>query len=442
VQSDVIFKDLGLLIIDEEQRFGVAHKEHLKKLRTEVDVLTLTATPIPRTLYMSLSGVRDISVINTPPSDRLPVTTHVGSYDPAIVRRAILRELDRHGQVFFVHNRVQTIAGMASQLKKLVPEARIALAHGQMPENQLAEVMHHFTKAEVDVLLSTSIIESGLDIPNANTLIVDRGDTFGLSQLYQLRGRVGRGSQRAYAYFFFNHRKAPTAEGRERLEIIAENTQLGAGYSIAMRDLEMRGAGDLLGTQQHGHIAAVGFHLYTRLLSQAVGELRKTSEAEKPKLTSLPFKGIKPLVIVELPLPVSIPLDYVHDQNVRLQLYRRLADIQDETEIEKLKDEFVDRFGPIVPEVQNLFLQLKFRLLAEKAGLASISIESNQIVLRYPPLAEEDKNRELVSLGKDARAGRNSYWMPFDKIGNNWQAKLQEALCRLIEFTDNGSKGK
>ncbi len=442
VQSDVIFKDLGLLIIDEEQRFGVAHKEHLKKLRTEVDVLTLTATPIPRTLYMSLSGVRDISVINTPPSDRLPVTTHVGSYDPAIVRRAILRELDRHGQVFFVHNRVQTIAGMASQLKKLVPEARIALAHGQMPENQLAEVMHHFTKAEVDVLLSTSIIESGLDIPNANTLIVDRGDTFGLSQLYQLRGRVGRGSQRAYAYFFFNHRKAPTAEGCERLEIIAENTQLGAGYSIAMRDLEMRGAGDLLGTQQHGHIAAVGFHLYTRLLSQAVGELRKTTETEKPKITSLPFKGIKPLVIVELPLPVSIPLDYIHDQNVRLQLYRRLADIQDETEIEKLKDEFVDRFGPMVPEVQNLFLQLKFRLLAEKAGLASISIESNQIVLRYPPLAEEDKNRELVSLGKDARAGRNSYWMPFDKIGNGWQAKLQEVLCRLIEFTDNGSKGK
>ena len=435
VQPDVTFKDLGLLIIDEEQRFGVAHKEHFKKLRTEVDVLTLTATPIPRTLYMSLSGVRDISVINTPPSDRLPVTTHVGSYDPSIVRRAILRELDRHGQVFFVHNRVQTIAGMASQLKRLVPEARMAMAHGQMPENQLAEVMHHFTKGEVDVLLSTSIIESGLDIPNANTLIVDRGDTFGLAQLYQLRGRVGRGSHRAYAYFFFNHRKAPTPEGRERLEIIAENTQLGSGYSIAMRDLEMRGAGDLLGTQQHGHIAAVGFHLYTRLLSQAVNELRKTTEPEKPKTTVLPFRGIKPLVVVELPLPVSIPLDYVHDQNVRLQLYRRLADIQDDAEIEKLKDEFIDRFGPMVPEVQNLFLQLKFRLLAEKVGLASISVESDQIVLRYPPLAEGEKNRDLISLGKDARAGRNSYWMPFDKIGNGWQAKLQEVLCRLIEST-------
>ena len=442
VQPDVTFKDLGLLIIDEEQRFGVAHKEHFKKLRTEVDVLTLTATPIPRTLYMSLSGVRDISVINTPPSDRLPVTTHVGSYDSSIVRRAILRELDRHGQVFFVHNRVQTIAGMASQLKRLVPEARMAMAHGQMPENQLAEVMHHFTKGEVDVLLSTSIIESGLDIPNANTLIVDRGDTFGLAQLYQLRGRVGRGSQRAYAYFFFNHRKAPTPESRERLEIIAENTQLGSGFSIAMRDLEMRGAGDLLGNQQHGHIAAVGFHLYTRLLSQAVIELRKTTDPEKPKTTAFPFKGIKPLVVVELPLPVSIPLDYVHDQNVRLQLYRRLADIQDDAEIEKLKDEFIDRFGPMVPEVKNLFLQLKFRLLAEKTGLASISIESDQIVLRYPPLAEGEKNRNLISLGKDARAGRNAYWIPFDKIGDNWQAKLQEVLWRLIEFTNNNPKGK
>jgi transcription-repair coupling factor (superfamily II helicase) len=202
---------------------------------------------------------------------------------------------------------------------------------------------------------------------------------------------------------------------------------------MAMRDLEMRGAGDLLGTQQHGHIAAVGFHLYTRLLSQAVVELRKTTEPGKAKTSLLPFKGIKPLVIVELPLPVSIPLDYVHDQNVRLQLYRRLADIQEDTEIEKLKDEFIDRFGPMVPEVQNLFLQLKFRLLAEKAGLASISIESDQIVLRYPPLVDGEKNRDLASLGRDARAGRNAYWLPFDKIGNNWQAKLQEVLGRLNE---------
>ena len=439
VQQDVAFKDLGLLIIDEEQRFGVAHKEHLKKFRTEVDVLTLTATPIPRTLYMSLSGVRDISIINTPPSDRLPVNTFVGAYDPAIVRRAVLRELDRHGQVFFVHNRVQTIESMANQLRRLVPEARIAVAHGQMAENQLAEVMHQFTHGNVDVLLSTSIIESGLDIPNANTLIVDRGDTFGLAQLYQLRGRVGRGAQRAYAYFFFNHRKEPTMEGRERLEIIAENSQLGSGYSIAMRDLEMRGAGDLLGTQQSGHIAAVGFHLYTRLLNQVVNELKKVDEFEKTSV-QLPFKGIKPLVVVELPLSVSIPVDYVRDPNVRVQLYRRLADIQSEEQIERIKEEFVDRFGPLVPEVQNLFLQLKFRLLTEKAGLASVTIESGQMVLRFPPPVDEGVKKDLPSMGERARAGRNAYWMPFDKMKENWQTRLEEVLKLIIESSRNGKK--
>ena len=248
IQVDVQFKDLGLVIIDEEQRFGVAHKEHFKKLRTEVDVLTLTATPIPRTLYMALTGVRDISTINTPPEERLPIITHIGPYSPRLARQAILRELERGGQIFFVHNRVQTIRAMQMHLENLVPEARIGVGHGQMPEGYLSNVMKQFTAGEIDVLLCTSIIESGLDIPNANTLIVDRGDTFGLAQLYQLRGRVGRGAQRAYAYFFRHRKKPPTPEGQERLEVIAENTQLGSGYSIAMRDLEMRGAGELLGT--------------------------------------------------------------------------------------------------------------------------------------------------------------------------------------------------
>ncbi len=269
LSSDVRFKDLGLLIIDEEQRFGVTHKEALKQMRTEVDVLTLTATPIPRTLYMALSGVRDISTINTPPEERLPIVTHVGPYSPKLVKQAILRELERGGQVFFVHNRVQTIGAMLAHLKQLVPEARIAVAHGQMAETELAKRMEQFSQGEVDILLCTSIIESGLDIPNANTLIVDRADTFGLAQLYQLRGRVGRGAQRAYAYFFRHNRKSPTHEGRQRLETIAENTQLGAGYSIAMRDLEIRGTGDILGTRQHGHIAAVGFHLYTALAGRS-----------------------------------------------------------------------------------------------------------------------------------------------------------------------------
>jgi transcription-repair coupling factor (superfamily II helicase) len=266
LSEDVSFKDLGLVVIDEEQRFGVAHKEHLKQLRTSVDVLTLTATPIPRTLYMALTGVRDISTINSPPEERLPIVTHIGPYDTKLIRYGIVRELERGGQVFFVHNRVQTIEAMRSHLEGLVPEARIGIAHGQMDENELAEMMHRFTDGDVDVLLCTSIIESGLDIPNANTLIVDRADTFGLAQLYQLRGRVGRGAQRAYAYLFRHRVKAPTPEGQERMEVLAENTQLGSGYAIAMRDLEMRGAGELLGTRQSGYIASVGFHLYTRLI--------------------------------------------------------------------------------------------------------------------------------------------------------------------------------
>ena len=274
ISSDVQFKELGLVIIDEEQRFGVTHKEHLKKLRTEVDVLTLTATPIPRTLYMALTGVRDISNLNTPPEERLPIVTHVGPYSPKLVRQAILRELERGGQIFFVHNRVNTIDAMKAHLNQLVPEAQVDVGHGQMPEHELADVMHRFNSGDVDILLSTTIVESGLDIPNANTLIVDRADTFGLAQLYQLRGRVGRGAARAYAYFFRHRKLSPTLEGQQRLEVIAENTQLGAGYSIAMRDLEIRGAGELLGTRQHGHIQAVGFHLYTRLLADAVRRIR------------------------------------------------------------------------------------------------------------------------------------------------------------------------
>ena len=255
-------------------------------MRTEVDVLTLTATPIPRTLYMTLTGVRDISTINTPPEERLPISPHVGPYSPKLVRQAILRELERGGQVFFVHNRVQTIGAMRNHLEKLIPEARLTVAHGQMAENELSERMRRFTSGEVDILLSTSIIESGLDIPNANTLIVDRADTFGLAQLYQLRGRVGRGAQRAHAYFFRHAKRQPTIEGRQRLETIAENAQLGAGFSIAMRDLEIRGAGDLLGTRQHGHIAAVGFNLYTQLLSEAVRRLRARSDLPNLPLAS------------------------------------------------------------------------------------------------------------------------------------------------------------
>jgi transcription-repair coupling factor (superfamily II helicase) len=439
ISADVQFKDLGLVIIDEEQRFGVAHKEHLKKLRTEVDVLTLTATPIPRTLYMALTGVRDISNLNTPPEERLPIITHVGPYSPKLVRQAILRELERGGQVFFVHNRVQTIDAMRLHLEKLVPEARIAIGHGQMPETELASVMHRFTAGNVDILLSTSIIESGLDIPNSNTLIVDRADAFGLAQLYQLRGRVGRGAARAYAYFFRHNKLRPTPEGQERLEVIAENTQLGAGYSIAMRDLEMRGAGELLGTRQSGHIAAVGFHLYTRLLAAAVKQARTIGKYEglKVDLKSPNLDSIQPMglpVNVDLPFAIGIPETYVPDTNLRLRLYRRLADLTDEAALEALAAEFSDRFGPLPEMIINLFYQMRVKLRAEKAGLISIGMESAQIVLRYPSSPEGTEPKRLPDLGPGIRGGKNAYWCLFGKEAD-WQEKLLEVLDRLQDIT-------
>ncbi|NMC13769.1 MAG: transcription-repair coupling factor [Chloroflexi bacterium] len=427
LSSDVKIKDLGLLIIDEEQRFGVTHKETLKKMRTEVDVLTLTATPIPRTLYMALTGVRDISTINTPPEERLPVSTYVGPYHPSLVRRAVLRELERGGQVFFVHNRVQTIQGMRHHLEQLVPEARIAVAHGQMPENELSERMKLFTRGEVDILLSTSIIESGLDIPNANTLIVDRADTFGLAQLYQLRGRVGRGAQRAYAYFFRHTRKLPTLEGQQRLDTIAENTELGAGFSVAMRDLEIRGTGDILGTRQHGHIAAIGFHLYTRLLAQAVKQLRQESTAPLPqtRLISEAENGIP--VNVDLPLQVSIPPDYVPQKSMRLRLYRRLASAQSISELNDLEDEFKDRFGTIPELVQNLFFQLKVKILAERAGLSSITSENGQLVLRYP---EGKLPQSFPELNPAIRIGKTALWLSY-KNNPDWAKIIFETLQQL-----------
>jgi transcription-repair coupling factor (superfamily II helicase) len=436
ISGDVQFKDLGLVIIDEEQRFGVAHKEYFKKLRTEVDVLTLTATPIPRTLYMALTGVRDISTLSTPPEERLPVITYVGPYSPRLVRQAILRELERGGQVFFVHNRVQTIYAMRAHLEKLVPEARTGVAHGQMPEHELSAVMHRFTAGEIDVLLSTSIIESGLDIPNANTLIVDRADTFGLAQLYQLRGRVGRGAVRAYAYFFRHRKISPTPEGQQRLEVIAENTHLGAGYSIAMRDLEIRGAGELLGTRQHGFIQAVGFHLYTRLLADAVRRLRAERKlsgevsgpvAVRPTAFDLPLSMP---VNVDLPLAIGIPAEYIADQDLRLRLYRRIADLRDEAEIEMLAAEFEDRFGPLPEMVQNLLYQMRVKIRAERAGLAAVSWENGQIVLRYPLPPDGKEPMRLSDLAADVRGGKGAYWCSFGKE-TNWPERLLEVLQQL-----------
>jgi len=439
LSQDVSFKDLGLVVIDEEQRFGVAHKEHLKQLRTSVDVLTLTATPIPRTLYMALTGARDISTISSPPEERLPIVTHIGPYDAKLVRQAVVRELERGGQIFFVHNRVQTINGIRHQLEKLVPEARIGIAHGQMDENRLADMMHVFTKGEIDILLCTSIIESGLDIPNANTLIVDRADTFGLAQLYQLRGRVGRGAQRAYAYLFRHRVKAPTPEGQERLEVLAENTQLGSGYTIAMRDLEMRGAGELLGTRQSGYIASVGFHLYTRLLAQAVRQFRLATGVDGPEDSSILDAALTIPTSVNLPLSIGIPTAYIKDQSLRLRLYRRLADIRDEAALASVEMEFEDRFGSLPEEVRNLIFQIKVKLLAAAAGLSSVGFEGRQLVLRYPSLPEGIQSRNLPELGKPVTAGKNAYRITFtDPLNEPWEKILMDVLLR-IRGLGNGS---
>jgi transcription-repair coupling factor (superfamily II helicase) len=429
LQSDVVFKDLGLLIVDEEQRFGVTHKEFLKKMRTQVDVLTLTATPIPRTLYMAITGVRDISTISTPPEERLPVKTYVGTYNPRVVRSAVLREMERGGQVFFVHNRVQTIETIRKRLEDLIPEATFVVAHGQMREQELSAVMNEFTSGEVDVLVSTSIIESGLDIPNANTLIVDRADRFGLAQLYQLRGRVGRAAIQAYAYFFRYTRGRTTEEAFQRLETIAEHSQLGAGYSIAMRDLEMRGAGDILGTRQHGHISAVGFHLYTRLLAHAVRRLRERHDMKTP--AGLLVMEDLPPASIELPLAAAIPEEYVPERNLRLQLYRRLAGIRSIDELRSFEAELGDRFGPPPVDVGNLTYLVQIKILAMRAGVDSVTTENGKILIRAPSKDYESSDR---SYGKDIYRSKRGYWIPSEgEI--EWKVRLQELLNKL----SNGS---
>lgn len=436
LSEDVSFKDLGLLIIDEEQRFGVADKEKLKQMRTEVDVLTMTATPIPRTLYMGLTGARDISIIDTAPSERLPVQVYVGEADDTLLRRAILRELDRGGQVFFVHNRVQSIYIVRNLLRNLVPEATIAVAHGQMGERELEKVMTEFVEGDIQVLLSTSIIESGLDIPNANTLIVDRAEMFGLAQLYQLRGRVGRGTRRAYAYFFHGPWHTLTQEAQQRLETIAEETQLGAGYTIAMRDLEIRGAGELLGAEQSGHIGSIGFDLYTKMLAQAVRE-RKAVRDGKAIVTGLPEPAT-----IDLPLATYIPPDYVPDAALRLRLYRRMAGLDSLEEVDEMAEELADRFGPIPDPVDNLLYQLRIKVLAMHASVMSITVESGQIRLRVPGLEQLPRYRLQRYLSNGVRVSKKAIWFGRDLSTNEWKVALVRVLERLetylVEFGPPG----
>jgi transcription-repair coupling factor (superfamily II helicase) len=423
LQKDVVFKNMGLLIIDEEQRFGVAHKEHLKKLREEVDVLTLSATPIPRTLHMSLVGVRDMSTMETPPEQRLPIKTYVAQYDERLIREAILRELERNGQVFFVHNRVQSIAYVADKLQSLIPEAKITIAHGQMPEAELERVMADFARGKSDILVCTTIIESGLDMPNVNTLIVNRADKFGLTQLYQLRGRVGRGTNLAYAYFLSDRGKQLTPTAEKRLKTIFEATELGAGFGIAMKDLEIRGAGTLLGVKQSGFISAVGFSLYCRLLAEAV-------EEQKAKQAGIPEKARPsplPPPTLDLPLKAYIPEEYVADVETRLSLYQNLAKVDKVEQIEALADEFSDRFGALPAEVQNLLYAVKVKMLAAKAGIESIATEDGQIVLRLFEGMQFSPEQRETTFPDGVRMGVRQISLSYKRI-SKWQGVLEGVL--------------
>ena len=372
LSGDIAFKDLGLLVVDEEQRFGVSHKEAIKKLRTNVDVLTLTATPIPRTLEMSLTGIRDLTLLNTPPADRQPILTYVGEHDERAVAEAIRRELLREGQVFFVHNRVMDIEHVAHDLKQLVPEARIAVAHGQMDEGTLEKVVLDFWEGQYDVLVCTTIIESGIDMPTVNTLIADRADLLGLGQLHQLRGRVGRAGMRAYAYLFFPPDRSLTEEAYERLKTIGEHTELGSGFKIAMRDLEIRGAGNLLGGDQSGHIAAVGYDLYVQMVSEAVAEL-KGEEPREPAEIKL-----------DLPLDAHLPKDYVSREDLRLEAYRRLATVTTEAEVDDIRTEWLDRYGPPPPPAEALLRVGRLRAECARVGVREVAVARD--VARLAPL--------------------------------------------------------
>jgi len=376
LSKDVRFKDLGLVVVDEEQRFGVAAKERLKRLKREVDVLTLSATPIPRTLNLALAGIRDLSVIETPPEDRLPIQTRVAEASTGLVRDAILRELDRGGQAFYVHNRVETIEAQAEQLRRLLPGVRFVVGHGQMAEGALEKVMIAFADGAADVLVCTTIIESGLDIPNANTIVIDRADTLGLAQLYQLRGRVGRSSRRAYAYLLYRRRERLSDEARKRLQAIFNASELGAGFQIALSDLEIRGAGNILGGEQSGHMAAVGFDLYTRLLAEAVEWRKATLEGRAPIVE--PAQAV-----VDLPIEAHLPTDYVPDEAQKLELYRRLARARTTGDLAAFRQEVQDRFGAMPAAVARLVEVAALRLAAEAAGVQSISREDGWLVVRF-----------------------------------------------------------
>lgn len=466
LSKDIGFKKLGLLVIDEEQRFGVRHKERFKQMRANVDVLTLTATPIPRTLHMALAGIRDLSVIDTPPEDRLPIKTYVQPFDEHLVREAILRELDRDGQVFFVHNRVHDIYYVADKLRTLVPEAEISVGHGQLGEDQLERVMLDFYSGKDDVLVCTTIIESGLDVPNANTMIIDEATNYGLAQLYQLRGRVGRSAQRAYAYMLYRAEKPMTQEAHDRLDAIRDATELGAGFRIAMRDLEIRGAGNLLGAEQSGQIAAVGFDLYSRLLEQAVKMLKaqfdagaaEPAPAPVPVLPGQPGVSapaadvaelpaarkratikvdekvlVSPLVTVDLPLDAYLPPEYIPDERVRLAMYQHMATANTSEMVRALRQDLRDRFGELPSPAEQLVTWLNLKALALRAGVASVVTADEEFIVRLPEGELAARARLQRRYGRDPNVKIGPQFLRIDRRARNAETTWLATLTAILE---------
>jgi transcription-repair coupling factor (superfamily II helicase) len=421
LSNDVAFKNLGLLVVDEEHRFGVAHKERIKRLRTSVDVLTLTATPIPRTLHMSLSGVRDLSVIETPPLDRLPVETIVTGFSRSVIKEAIDRELERGGQVFFVHNRIQSLPAMTAFVRTLCPDARVAMGHGQMGERELESVMVKFVDGQIDVLVSTAIVESGLDIPASNTIIINRADRFGLAQLYQLRGRVGRERQQAYAYLLVPPDGRLDETAQRRLRVIEEMTELGTGFRLAMRDLEIRGAGNLLGAAQHGHIAAVGFDLYTKLLAEAVRELKGEPSGA----------GVEPVVSVDV--EALLPETYVPEVNQRLALYKRLAEAAGDDEVAGIRAELTDRFGPPPAAVEALLEVVALRVAAARLGVERIEAKAGKAALTFSASTRVTPERILgvIARSKGRMVLKREYTLDVRIPEGPWPA-VREALTAVL----------
>ncbi len=433
LQKDVRFKDLGLVIIDEEHKFGVSHKERLKQLRTQVDVMTLSATPIPRTLHMSLAGVRDMSTIETPPEERLPIKTYVSEDSDDLVREAILRELDRGGQVFYLHNRVKNIELVANKIQKLVPEVNLQIGHGQMPEDDLERVMAEFERGEFNVLLCTTIIESGLDLPNANTLIIDRADMFGLSQLYQLRGRIGRGANRAYAYLMVPRAKQLTEQAEQRLNTILAATELGAGFQIALRDLEIRGIGNLLGAEQSGQISAIGFDLYTKLLAEAVRQLK---EADSSDNTATPPVREFSTVRVDIGIDARIPDSYIEDLAQRLSIYQRLARIRVESEIDDLDEEIRDRFGPMPTHVKLLMKMARMRSMAVQAGVELVAAKETRATLTLKEPTGGARAPLQKQLGTGVDVGHMQIRVEIDRDDPEWIDELMAVLDQLKMFQE------